>query len=99
MTVRYTRLLRAWRGLDDIGAAAKSRCPPTPEFSPTTSTIYGNASIVARPLSSTRPPRFETMMPSMNETMSSALVVGGRWTAPMTAELGGSGQSAEGRGL
>ena len=35
-----------------------------------TSTIDGNASIVARPLSSTRTPQFETVMPSMSEAMS-----------------------------
>jgi hypothetical protein len=45
-------------------------------------------------LSSTRTPRFETMMPSMREGTSSALVVGGRCnqreTAPMTAAPAGA---------
>ena len=73
-----THGLCAWgKGLDDIVPRRKA-LSTNGICAPTTSTIYGNASIMARPLSSTRPPPFETMMPSTNEAMSSAVVVGGR---------------------
>jgi hypothetical protein len=78
MAVRYTRPLRPRKGPDDIGAPTKAAVHQRRHWRAAHFDDYGNASIVARPLSSTKPPRFETTIPSTNEAPSSTRVVKGR---------------------
>ena len=59
MAVRYTRPLRPRKGPDDIGAPTKAAVHQRRHWRAAHFDDYGNASIVARPLSSTKPPRFE----------------------------------------